>query len=508
MSRPGAGLDLDVSHRRLIDVGSQIRPMDDGLLFERIGGQSTVDRLVDVLYDRFEDDAMIRPFFGRDLAKGRARQKRFFAEWLGGPERYSESAWGGLHQHHEDLPITEAAAVRWLDHLHAAAIAVVANTDDAERVVERARRVALALVNTRVEQGGSPPGPGQHRSTTVASCGVAGRTVALASRLAQRGRRDELAALVDEVPDLVQRVRFAAGLVQDATTAGRVQVVEWLLDRGASANAPAPLPVSVVGGAMELVCLVTPRCAAQSSGHWETDALLEGRGGRGDVFTAAFVGDVATLEPLVAEHPSVAHMSDPATDVVTITPVHHAVAGRQMASLRMLLDHSTEPVPAGGRALRAASARGSVPMVELLLDHGADARAVGAGRWVLNPDLATRLANAGAAAGVGTDGEDSGDWIRISCTGNRGRKDDPAFVTALLDHGARVDHRYNGATPLHYAAKAGFVQTIEVLLDHGGDRHALDDHGRSPLDWLNKAVKSVDKDAVRSALEHAPRRSA
>ena len=49
--------------------------------------------------------------FGRDLANGRNRQKRFFAEWLGGPPRYSESAWGGLHQHHEDLPITRGVTV-------------------------------------------------------------------------------------------------------------------------------------------------------------------------------------------------------------------------------------------------------------------------------------------------------------------------------------------------------------------------------------------------------------
>src|SRR5262249_52317300 len=149
-----------------------------------------------------------------------------------------------------------------------------------------------------------------------------------------------------------------------------------------------------------------------------------------------------------------AQIADPATDVLTITPVHHAVAGNQLAALRLLLDRCAEPVRTGSRALRAAVERQNGDVVQLLVDGGADAGAVGAGRWVLDPVLAPLLLRAGASAGVGTDGEPSGDWVRISCTGNQRRKDDPAFVAALLQCGARVDQRYNGATPLHYAVKA------------------------------------------------------
>jgi hypothetical protein len=108
---------------------------------------------------------------------------------------------------------------------------------------------------------------------------------------------------------------------------------------------------------------------------------------------------------------------------------------------------------------------------------------------------------AGASAGVGTSGQDSGDWVRISCTGNKRRQDDPAFVAALLQCGAGVDQRYNGATPLHYAVKAGFVGTIRVLLDHGADRDALDDRGRPPVAWLGDAAKSVDREAVSRVLD-------
>ena len=505
VTRRGWSVDQDVGHRRFLDHAPDLRPLPDGTLFDRIGGQATVDRLVDSLYDRFEADAVLRPFFGRHLVNGRDRQKRFFAEWLGGPPRYSESAWGSLYRHHEDLPITGAVAERWLGYLRGALSDAVPAGSDAADILERARAIALALVNSEEEPAGRTPGASRHRSQRIASCGVGARTVKQAALLAERGKVDELATLVAEIPDAVERAPFAARLLQSATLAGRVEVVEWLLDHGADANSPAPLPVRVIGGALELVFFVTPLCATRMTRRQEISALLLRRGAKEDVFTAAFLGDLPLVRRLLSERASLAQIPDPATDVLTITPIHHAVAGSQLPILRTLLDHTDEPVQTGSRALRAAAERGSAEMIELLLEHGADARAVGAGWWVLDRQIAPLLANAGASAGVGIDGEDSGDWVRISCTGNKGRKDNPAYVAALLRHGARVDQRYNGATPLHYVVKAGFVHTIRVLLEHGADADALDDRGRTPLDWLGQAAKTVDRDTVRDALRAASR---
>jgi hypothetical protein len=79
--------------------------------------------------------------------------------------------------------------------------------------------------------------------------------------------------------------------------------------------------------------------------------------------------------------------------------------------------------------------RENVAIVAKLLDLGADATTIGPGRWVLHPELAPTLSRAGARI------DRSGDWIRVSCTGNQGRKDDPEYVAALLRHGARVDDK-------------------------------------------------------------------
>jgi hypothetical protein len=69
----------------------------------------------------------------------------------------------------------------------------------------------------------------------------------------------------------------------------------------------------------------------------EMSTYLLGRGAREDIFTSAFLGDLALVRQLLAERPSLAQVSDPATDVLTITPIHHAVGGDQLPTLRVLL---------------------------------------------------------------------------------------------------------------------------------------------------------------------------
>lgn len=498
-------IDAGVSHRKWLNLGAAARPLEDTpSVFARIGGQAAVDRLVDSLYDRFETDRVLRPLFAKDLTRDRNGQKRFFAEWLGGPPRYSESSWGGLYHRHEDLPITTELAARWLGHFEGALAEAVADERDRTLVLERVRAVAHGLVNhvpDPTETGPSPKrGTPKHRSQVIASCGVGARTLQQGLTLARGGQLAELVPLVLDVPDFVARAAFGARLLRAAALHDRIEVVEWLLDQGVDVNQPWSLATAVSGGALEGVLFVTPLCAARMARRADAEALLLGRGARDDVFTAALLGDQAAVDACLTGEPSLAQVADPATDVVTITPVHHAVAGGHLAVLLALLDHAAGGVRTGGRALRAAAERGRADMIDALLDHGADARAVGAGRWVLDVELAPRLAGAGASAALGPDGAESGDWVKLSCTGNQGRKDNPDLVAALLHYGARVDQRYNGATSLHYAAKAGFLKTIGVLLDAGADRGAVDARGRTPRDWLAQASKSVDREAVLRAL--------
>ncbi|MET9022610.1 ankyrin repeat domain-containing protein [Actinopolymorpha sp. NPDC004070] len=487
-----------LAHRALLEHAAGYRPFRGGGLFERIGGQPTVDRLVDILYDGFEGDEALRPLFPRDLADGRAMQKLFFAEWLGGPRRYSEEAYGSLHHKHESVPITRAAAGRWLWHFRQAVRVTIAAEDDQRTILDQAHSLALALVNR------SSPKSDQ-RQDHVALHGVGGRVVKRATTLARRGDVAGVETVLAEEPDLLLPT-YAAAIMQEAALAGRADVVRSLLRHGVGADIPFRLPVGLVGRAYERVVFATPLCAARLKRRAAVESLLLEAGAKEDVFTAAFLADVPSLVRMLAAEPSLAQAPDPAVDVLDITPVDHAVAGGQVETLRVLVDRATDGLGGGVRALRGAAERGSVPMVELLLERGADATRIGTGRWVLHPVLAPLLAGHGASIGS------SGAWIGASCTGNQGRKDDPDYVRALLRYGARVDDRRTGepgrtsgvealnATALHYAAKAGFRKTIEVLLEHGADPRAQDSRGRTPLDWLEEAAPSVDRAGVRDLL--------
>jgi truncated hemoglobin YjbI/ankyrin repeat protein len=523
VSEPDSAYRTCLEHRGLLDHPPGLRTFRGTDLFERIGGQPTIDRLVDLLYEGIGEDDQLRPLFPREQAGGRAMQKLFFAEWLGGPGRYSEQAHAGMRHRHDDLPITPALAHRWLGHFRRAMEASVAAEDDRRAIVAQARFLALALVTGPVAPAGSPgrgdrPGGKDVRGSEsengprpVAWCGINARIVARARDLAHRGDAAGLGATLAEAPDLL-RPSFAAAIMQAAALAGRAEIVRMLLDFGVGTDRPFYLPVGVTGRAFERVIFVTPLCAARMKRRSAVESLLLAAGASEDAFTSAFLGDLTSLARMLTADPGLAQATDPAVDVLDITPVDHAVAGRQAAALRLILDHVAHPLPGGVRALRGAAAQGSLAMAEMLLAHGADATRIGVGRWVLHPELAPLLASRGAAI------DSSGSWIGASCTGNQGRKDDPDYVRALLRHGASANDRRTGdpehatgvralnATALHYAAKAGFLRTIEVLLDHGADPDARDSRGRTPLDWLDQAAPSVSRAAVRNLIAPGQRR--
>ena len=522
-SETGSAHPMSLEHRSLLDHPPGFRTFRGTDLFERIGGQPAIDRLVDLLYEGIADDDQLRPLFPRDIAHSRSMQRLFFAEWLGGPRRYSEQAHAGLRHSHDGLPITPALADRWLGHFRRALEATVAASSDGGAIFAQVRSLAMALVSRQVapvrprgrgnRPGGKDVRDGESRTgpRPVAWCGIAARSVARARDLAHRGDAAGLGAALAEAPDLLLP-SYAAAIMQGAALAGRAEVVRLLLDRGAGADHPFYLPVSVTGVAFERVVFVTPLCAARMKRRPAVESLLLAAGAHEDVFTSAFLGDLTSLALMLTADPSLAGATDPAVDVLDITPVEHAVAGGQASALRLILGHVADPLAGHVRALRGAVAQGSMTMVELLLAHGADATRIGVGRWVLHPGLAALLASRGAAI------DSSGSWIGASCTGNQGRKDDPEYVRALLHHGASANDRRAGdpvgatgvralnATALHYAARAGFLRSIEVLLDHGADPDARDSNGRTPLDWLEQAAPSVPRAAVRNLIAPVPPR--
>jgi truncated hemoglobin YjbI/ankyrin repeat protein len=484
-----------LEHRRFLSHPDVHRPFAGTDLLAHIGGHATVEALIDGFHDRIETDTLLRPLFGRDFASEREAQKCFFSEWLGGEGEYSSIAHLPLKHRHDLLPITRVLADRWLAHFRASLEIAVPNAEARYAIYEKVRLLASTLVNE------SEPCSAL-RARPHGSC-LRYRPAIDALDLAKRGNAAALRQLLTRAPDVLASAPHAARLLQLAVLAGRGHVVDLLLEHGVDVNKPSPI---------ETLIFVTPLCAARVKRRREIEAALLRHGAKEDIFTDAFLGDLEALRNDLAGAPESAQAGDPAVDALEITPVHHAVAGGHVEALCCLLSRATqadEPLRGGKRALAQAVERENVAIVARLLDLYADATTIGPGRWVLHPELAPMLSLAGARI------DRSGRWIQVSCTGNQGRIDDPEYVAALLRHGARVDDKRTTvqktdggrATALHYAAKAGFVKAIAVLLDHGADPAARDDNDLTPFDWLERASKSVDRDAVRSLLRRGRVRS-
>jgi truncated hemoglobin YjbI len=263
---------------------------------------AAVETLVDGLYDRIENDGALQPLFHRDLTGGREAQKRFFSEWLGGAGGYSSSTHLPLKHRHDLLPITRVLAGKWLAHFRDALNIAVADLDARRVIYEKVRALGLALVNE------SEP-PTALRARHHGAC-LRYKPAVASIDLAARGDAATLRELLAHAPDVLASAPHAANLLRRAVLAGRMPVVELLLDRGVDVNKPSPI---------ETLIFITPLCAARLKRRKDIEVVLLRHGAKEDIFTHAFLGDLGALEEDLAHEPSSAQANDPAVDALKIT---------------------------------------------------------------------------------------------------------------------------------------------------------------------------------------------
>jgi len=451
--------------------------------FEAIGGREAVARLVDRLYDRFEADPVLRPAFSRDLTHEREKVKLFFEAWFGSSSTYFDADWPpGLQAAHGAVSISRGMAGRWVGHFLDAFAEAVTDPTTISSIKPLIVRLAMGLVS-RVEE----PVPGDRLRCSATNTDP---------RFVNCVQREDTAALV-ELAATEPHLMSSQGprLLLTAAVRGKAGAVEGLLRQGVDVNAVAMLSGSEASACGLPTLRITALCGALAKRRDAVVKLLVEHGAQYDIFTAAFVGDLEGVERLLDLAPELANACDPACDLARITPLMHAVVAEQPAIARLLLQRGATVGVNSVRLLRAAANQGREALVDLLLEHGADPTALGAGNWVLYPTLAAKLIARGADVN-----RTPGAWVGICCTGNSGHKENAALAEALLRCGADVTARYKGSTALHCAAKAGFAAVVEALIAHGADVHARNDQGKTPLEMLETAGRSIDREPIRRLL--------
>jgi ankyrin repeat protein len=333
--------------------------------------------------------------------------------------------------------------------------------------------------------------PGHSGNRTALHFAVSGRHASVVRLLLDRGADPN----VRDEGDNAMPLHFAAEI-------GDMGMIEPLLAHGAD-------PVGA-GDTHELEVIGWATCFG--AGRGEVVQSLLDRGARHNICSAVATGDTQAIRDLVERRPAdLEHVMDRANR--NRRPLHLAAVKKQRESLETLLDLGADvdsQEAAGFTPLDEAALAGEHGMADLLIHRGARIQLPAAVLLGRTDDVQRLIREDPVAV------EPAGRWgmllIRASERGSR------QAIERLIEMGADVNHadkrlavddvdRY---TPLHAAAYHGNGEGAAALLALGADVRIRDSryHG-TPAGWANyaghKDVRDVILDGpidIFDAIEH------
>lgn len=119
-------------------------------LYDEIGGQETINKLVDAFYPRVYADEELRPLFEGDIEEIKRKQRMFLPQFLGGPTLYSnEFGPPAMKERHVPFEITPKRAKCWLNCMKEAFKEVgIYDTPAGNAFYARLTQVAAIMVNS------------------------------------------------------------------------------------------------------------------------------------------------------------------------------------------------------------------------------------------------------------------------------------------------------------------------------------------------------------------------
>ena len=295
-------------------------------------------------------------------------------------------------------------------------------------------------------------------------------------------------------------------MLWEAAYRGKLEMVEFLLERGADINLPGCYHI-------EHRIEITPYCVARLKGrNLVADYLLQ-HGATIDIHTAAYLGDYDAVCSLLDSNPSLINRGylqtvmlpsgNPHTfehrEAAWATPLCYAIVGGNPMIVELLISRGATIKPYSERFLDYAVSADQVAITMLLLNNGADPSK--APRVLDNGFEMSRLLKSYGVPPKDVNAQNDMGWppLVYACRGDNGEH--PIAVLGLLFLGADINVRnYKGKTALHCAAKAGFLTVIDLLIEKGATVDVPDNNGETAL---FEAIRSTIKDGEkqRSAIE-------
>lgn len=455
-------------------------------LWKAVGGSDGVAALIQDLYRRIEEDELLRVAFPH-FNSGQAEP--FFVQWFGGSRRYADDLAAGLLRRHQHRYISPQAAAAWLRCMREA---LVARGLDAGPIMRPLERLAKAMIHS----------PEMEARELCRSCDAVQDPAQvqfemLLDAAAQGNVEFVRKALAEDRTLASRRGLDNRTLAWVAIYRNRPKLLELAFQAGGDCHTPAcdPLRTTMACDDVHLGTgvAVTPLAIAKK---WRPQLVgpLMAHGAIDDVFTAAWLGDLAELRVHLTRHPELVDAIDPVDDFQEVSLLCHAICGGNIEAVKLLLERGAEVQRHSGKLLTLAVVMNRVDLVKLLVEHGADVQRV---------DLLGRLDDAERPVAdlLIAHGKRVPDWMLPRACRPDVSTNELHRVTVLLDYGANLDDRGRyGLTALHYAVRGGKLALIQLLLERGAPADALDESGLTPLLHLSKTRSQADPIPVMELL--------
>ncbi|MEO1378572.1 MAG: group 1 truncated hemoglobin [Cyanobacteria bacterium J06635_10] len=114
-------------------------------LYEKIGGQPTLEKVVDDFHGRIMADASLSGFFAKtDMGKQRTNQIAFFSQILGGPKDYKGRA---MDTTHTGMSLQQSHFDAIAKHLTESMTSSGVSADDAKAAMAEVEKLKPAILN-------------------------------------------------------------------------------------------------------------------------------------------------------------------------------------------------------------------------------------------------------------------------------------------------------------------------------------------------------------------------
>lgn len=332
-------------------------------------------------------------------------------------------------------------------------------------------------------------------------------------------------ALIALGADMLARDGHGEAAIHFAARAGMATLVDLLiskgvgLDFGTSPRAATALHLAATFGHERVVRLLITRGANPNATDIEGIRPLQyasrrNRAALVNVFLELgakpqTLHDAVNADDVVAAWNLIRLGADvDATDLAG-PPLNLAAAKGSLAMVRILVDAGADLEasgdPAQSRPLHIAALHDHAEIARFLISRGAapDSR----DDWGRTPlmiaatfgtaDVARALLDGGADPTV-TDQVYRDTAIHYAAIAGQSE-----IVALLLADGIPIDYPsgHDGESPLHYAAKFANLPLVAFLVEHGADLHRVDDRGATPLKYaLNRGHKGTETEMLLRKL--------